>query len=287
MGARLPRRIALLALVTLLLAGCGTRFLYNRMDTLLYLYVANQVSLHSEQRDGLRSALRDFLDWHRQSELPRYANFLRELARDAGQPLGRARIEHARTGIEALWRDSVLRGAPAAVDWLLGLKPAQLDELFASLAEDDEELREEYCESDAGELLHKREKSFGAALRDWIGKPDPQQLALLRRHLAMLEPNGCAWIASRVQYRATLRSAIDRQATGQPDKDMLIQLLVRPEDGWDPHYRARFERNRDVIVSLLTDLDATLDQRQRKRLSDKLDGYARDFERLSRAQQQR
>jgi len=289
MGTKRPGNrvlLVLLAVLTLLLAGCGTRFLYNRMDTLLYLYVSNQVSLHSEQRNGLRSALRDFLDWHRQSELPRYASFLRTLAQDAGQTMGRERIDRARSEIEALWRDSVRRGAPAASDWLIGLKPSQLDELFASLAEDDAQLRKEYCEADADDLLRQREKRLGSALRDWIGTPSPQQIAILRQHMALLEPNGCDWIDNRLRYRTRLRAAVDDHASGQRGRELLIQLLVNPEDSWDPAYRARFEANREVVVTMLAELDATLDQRQRQRLGSKLDGYASDFERLSRVQPQ-
>ena len=55
--------------------------MYNRLDTLAAWYVGNLVSLDDQQRSNLRAWLAQTLEWHRESELGRYAQFLRELVR--------------------------------------------------------------------------------------------------------------------------------------------------------------------------------------------------------------
>ncbi|MFO1426631.1 MAG: DUF6279 family lipoprotein [Steroidobacteraceae bacterium] len=268
----------------LLLAGCGTQFLYNRLDTLLYLYVSTQVSLHDAQAVGLRRELREFLHWHRRAELPRYAGFLTRLADEAqAGPLPAARIDRARLEIEDLWRESVARGAPRAALWLASLDARQRGELFASLAEEDDELREELCDAPEAQRRRERQKTFIDAVEDWTGALDAAQRQLVAERLQRLPASNCGWVASRARVREALRELIASGA-GQPDYAARVTaLLARPEDQWDPQYRAGFERTRDLVVGLLAELDATLAPRQRARLVAKLRGYARDFSELAAA----
>lgn len=279
--AGLPVRVALLLVGGTLLAGCGAQFLYNRLDTVAWLYVKTQVSLEDLQSRQLRDSLRSFLEWHRRTELPRYADFAAALARDAARPLGRARIDRARLDIEALWRGSVARGAPDAARFLAGLDPGQRDELFASLAADDAEVREEFCEAPEIERRERQFKTVVESAEDWVGRLTPAQLELMRRGLAPLRPSGCAWAESRVQFRDDLREMVEIGARDADYAQRVARLLSNPEERWDPEYRAVFEFNRDAVIALLAELDAALTPRQRARLSEKLIGYARDFRALA------
>lgn len=282
-GARPGRaaRVAWLVLACVALAGCGAQFLYNRLDTVAWLYVKTQVSLEDLQSRQLRDSLRTFLAWHRRTELPRYADFASALARDAARPLGRARIDRARLDIEALWRGSVARGAPDAARFLAGLDARQREELFASLAEDDAEVREEFCDAPEKKRRERQFETVVDAAEDWVGRLTPAQLELVRRGLAPLRPSGCAWVESRVQFRRDLRDLIESGAADPAYADRVARLLSNPEERWDPEYRAIFEFNRDAVIALLVDLDAALTPRQRARLSEKLTGYARDFRELA------
>ena len=109
--ARLPK-FALLMLVTLAVSACGTRVIYDRMDSLLYFHLSSQVSLDDGQARALRASLRDLHSWHRSAALPAYAQFLETLADDMAQPIGTSGIDAARAGMEALWRDTVAGAAP-------------------------------------------------------------------------------------------------------------------------------------------------------------------------------
>jgi hypothetical protein len=279
----LPRRavLAATAAACLLLAGCGAQFLYNRLDTVLYLYFSTQVSLQDTQARGLKLALREFLDWHRRSELPRYAQFAESLASDAGAPLSAQRIDTARRDIETLWRDSVARGAPQAARWLAGLEPAQRDELFASFSDNEADLRRELCETTEAEHRREREKDFIASVQDWVGALNAAQRALVRERLRALTASSCGWVANRARWLAELRRLVDANARDPDYVAHLTALLAHPEDRWDDAYRSGFEHNRDVVVRLLAELDATLDARQRTRLQARLRSYARDFRELA------
>ncbi len=265
----------------MLLAGCGTQFIYNRLDTVLYLYFSTQVSLQDVQARGLKAALSDFLAWHRRSEMPRYAQFAESLAVDAGATLSAERIDRARRDIESLWRDAVERGVPDAARWLAGLAPAQRDELFASFADDEQELREELCETSDAERRRAAVKDFVSSAEDWVGSLDARQRALVRERLQGLTPSRCGWVDNRARFLAEMRRTVD---VNYRDPDYVAQLgalLAHPESRWDAAYRAGFEHNREVVVRLLAELDATLDARQRARLVGRLRSYANDFRELA------
>lgn len=282
-GMRLGKlpRIALVVLFALATSACGTRLIYDRMDTLLYFQLASEVTLDDEQAGALRASLRELHAWHRGAALPAYAEFLETLADDMAQPMGAGAIDAARIGLEALWRDTVAGIAPAAARWLASLDPAQREEFFAALAERDEELRREYCDIGDEERRRNREQAVVSALGDWLGRLGPEQRTLVREQLQAIDANGCDWIANRADFRERLRQVVDTHTADPHYGARLARLLMHPEDGWDPAYRARYAANSEVVVTMLAELDRTLTERQRARLGSKLRRYALDFRELA------
>ena len=275
------QRIALVVLFALALSACGTRLIYDRMDTLLYFQLASEVTLDDEQAGALRASLRELHAWHRGAALPAYAEFLETLADDMAQPMGAGAIDAARIGLEALWRDTVAGIAPAAARWLASLDPAQREEFFAALAERDEELRREYCDIGDEERRRNREQAVVSALGDWLGRLGPEQRTLVREQLQAIDANGCDWIANRADFRERLRQVVDTHTADPHYGARLARLLMHPEDGWDPAYRARYAANSEVVVTMLAELDRTLTERQRARLGAKLRRFALDFRELA------
>ncbi|HKZ74000.1 MAG TPA: DUF6279 family lipoprotein [Steroidobacteraceae bacterium] len=265
-----------------LLAGCTTGILYNRLDWLTHWYFSRQVTLTDEQSKSLREDLRVLLQWHRRSELPRYAALLEAFARDAAQPIGRERIELARTAVEGLWRDLVQQASPQAALWLADLTDTQLDELFESLAEEDDDRREEYCEADAATLDKRRERTIVSAIEDWTGRLSREQRRLVKDAVSELEPTGCPWVEHQQVFRRELRLLLAQRSRDTAFGEALARFLLAPEERWTDEYRRGFTANRERIVTLLADLDASLSPRQRARLTDRFASLARDLRDLSR-----
>jgi hypothetical protein len=175
----------------------------------------------------------------------------------------------------------VSRAAPDAARFLAGLNATQRDELFESLAEDDPDLREEYCETPEPKRRRKQFDSFVDTAEDWVGTLTPAQRELVASRLGALRPTSCGWVDNRMRVRRGFRELLERADGDAAWVGELRRLMANPEERWDPAYRAAFEANRDAIVSLLAELDVTLSQRQRARLSETLTGYARDFRDLA------
>src|SRR5215207_7755294 len=104
-------RLLCVVLLAASAAGCA-KLVYNRLDTLAAWYVGNLVSLDEQQRSTLRTWLAQTLEWHRESELGRYARFLREFASEIRRPSSRANYQQALERVEGFAADFTAQTAP-------------------------------------------------------------------------------------------------------------------------------------------------------------------------------
>jgi len=275
------RRGALLAIVAcLVVTGCAAQILYNRLNFLVPWYFGSRVSLSDTQEVDLKAAVDAVTAWHRESELPRYSAFLRTLARQTKQPFSRQQIEDALDDMEVFWAALVAELVPEAARWLGSLSPAQADELLASFAEDDADLREEYCEPPPENLVAKRVKSIGRSVKYWTGSLDDRQRSIIERAAADMRPTGCDWLDSRARWRATLRNLLAESGDAAAIEAPLRELMLNPEQTWTAAYRTGFEANRSRLIDMFAELDATWNAEQRGRAARKLEKFADELDEL-------
>lgn len=259
------------------LAACGTGFAYNRLGWLTHYYLASQVSLDDPQSSELRANLHEFFVWHRRTELPRYAAFLERFASASGQPLTREQLISGTDEIESFVRVSITHGAPDAARWLDGLRPQQVDELFASFERKEQESLKEHCDVDPAKRRAKRTVRFIDNVEDWTGRLRRSQRELIATRLALTSGDQCTDVSAKERSRIEFRALVDAHR-GQPDfADRIAAFMTRPEDRWEPAYAAAYEANRAIILELMSDLDHTMSAEQRRRSTARLRDFARDL----------
>lgn len=287
MGAQCnsARRVAMLVVcavvAVLVLSACSTQFVYNRLDWLTHYYLTSQVSLDGAQSRELRTNLQSFFAWHRRSELPRYASFLDHWADGAAESLDVGDFDAGRVQVEGFMRDSIAHGAPNAARWLRGLRPQQVDELFASLADDERKAREKSCHQDPAERRAETLKRFIENVETWTGKLRRSQRELIAARLAEQEGDACEDVSVQERTRLQFRELVDRHRQAPDFAERLAVFLTRPEDRMEPRYRAKFEANRARFVRLLAEIDHSLSAEQRTRAVTRLRGVAHDLKKLS------
>jgi hypothetical protein len=259
-------------------AGCAKLF-YNRLDTLAAWYVGNLVSLDDQQSADLRTWLGETLEWHRQSELGRYATFLRELSSQMGQPSGRDAYDRTFERVEGFVEDFTARTAPQATHLLLELSPAQVEELLTNLEEKSNERSED--ERDAiqgGTWQTKQIKNTQRQVKRWTGAITEEQKLLVREMAQHIQPTTPEWLESQRQWRAALRDAFSNRDDAE---ERILQLLREPDTQWTAQYKSKEASNREQFLSLLTALDASLTAAQRERMQRELTTLAERLEELT------
>ena len=275
------RRI--LRLLCLLLLAAGTvgcaKLVYNRLDTLAAWYVGDLVSLDARQNSDLRSWLAQTLEWHRATELGRYASFLRELSSEIAQPSDRAAYQQTFDRVEGFVADFAAQTAPQAARMLMKLSPAQVEEFLANLDEKSNERSEDDLEEIRdGTWQANRVKSTQRQLRRWTGSVTEEQKLLVREMSQHIQPTTAEWLESQRQWRASLRDAFSNRETAE---ERILQLLREPDTHWTAQYKTKEASNREQVLSLLTALDASLTPAQRERMQHELTNLAERLEALT------
>jgi uncharacterized membrane protein len=273
-----------LLLSTLLIAGCTSSFVYNRLDTLASWYFEGLVSLNDDQSNQLRDWLSQTLAWHRRSELTRYAGFLNDVSVAAQQPGDRRSYDEIRARFQGLIDDLIGKTAPEASQLLLHLSPKQVEELLENLEEKTREGAKEGAEAVASNDWHPEQlKDVTRQMKRWTGAVTPEQKRIIESHVAHLEPTFAEWADSQRSWREALREVLlakDVAESAEPSPQ-LLQLLEDPDSKWTDAYRQKVARNRERYQVMMMELDATLSPKQRQHLQAELSKLSQQLTRLA------
>ena len=274
---RLCRVLCVLLLVAAA-AGCA-KLVYNRLDSLAAWYVGNLVSLDDRQNSDLRAWLAQTLEWHRESELGRYATFLRELSAEVARPSDRVAYQRVFGQIEGFVIDFTEQTAPQATRLLLELTPAQVEELIANLEDKSHERSADSLkEIRNGSWQTNRIKETQRQVKRWTGTVTEEQKLLVREMLQQIQPTTQEWLESQEQWRAALRTAFSNRGTAE---ERILQLLREPDSQWTAQYKTKETSNREQMLSMMIALDASLTQSQRQHMQRELNDLAERLEALT------
>ncbi|MGY6631374.1 MAG: DUF6279 family lipoprotein [Wenzhouxiangella sp.] len=274
-------RILVLALLCLLLAGCTVRFAYNNLDWLVMRWVNQQISLNDEQDRALREELAGLIVWHCTEELPRYTEDLLKLNRELAEP-GFDANRLADFGLKLNEHGTRLtdRATPAFVNLMASLDDQQVLELVETLEDSNQDFIDDYVDIEPDELKRKQVQIMERGLRRFIGRVNGDQRERLFEWAASLEPSSEQTLDQRLAWQSRLIAALgvrdDEQAFAQA-----MEGVLGSEADWPEDYQALMMRNRVRSYELMVDLYALASDRQRQRLHNRLDRFARDFERLT------
>lgn len=275
--SRLARVLCLL-LLAVAAAGCA-KAVYNRLDALAAWYVGNLVSLDDRQNSDLPAWLAQTLEWHRESELGRYATFLRELSAEAARPSDRAAYHRVFARVEGFAADFAAQTAPQATHLLLELTPAQLEEFLANLDEKSKERSAKALkEVRNGTWQTSRIKETQEQVKRWTGTVTEEQKLLVREMSQQIQPTTADWLESQRRWRAALADAFSNRGTAE---ERILQLLREPDSQWTAQYKTKETGNREQTLSLLIALDASLTPAQRARTQRELTDLAERLEAMT------
>jgi hypothetical protein len=266
----------------LAISGCAAGLLYPRLDSVVAYYLEDLVTLDEAQSKQLKRTLSANLDWHRDSELRKYAQFLRGLSVSIEERMDRDAWLQASRQTEEYWRAIFSQAAPGYVAVAATLTDRQVAELMRNLEKEDEETWDEFAERTPEQRRSRREKSIAKTLQRFTGPLTPAQRAIVEEYSARARPFMAEWRENRRIWRDALAAALADRRSGESFDVRMTQLIARPDDLWTPQYRVAIDASRAALIDLLVDLDATLTatqrgaaQRELAALADEVQGLAR------------
>ena len=262
-GPRALLRWTASCLVVLGLGGCALGLVYPRLDTVVGFYLQGLVSLDDAQSAQLKRTLAGNLEWHKRSELARYAAFLRDVAAVVDGGTGRNDWLEASRRTEEYFRKIFEQAAPGYTELAATFSDAQVAELLDNLAAADEKTWREFARHTPAERDSRREKSLVRAIERFTGPLDAAQRAAVRAHVAESPSFMPEWRENRRLWRQALADTLAGRRTDPGFEKRMFVLIARPDDLWTPQYRAAVEQRRESLARLMATIDATLTPQQR------------------------
>lgn len=278
-------RAGVAVILATLLAGCTARFVYNQLDWLTVWYLNGFFSLDKAQEEQLREIVDRNLEWHRTTQLPRYAALCRQLDAELGEGLGADYFEARFDDMQLLWVDFMTQIAPDAAVFLRTLDAEQRAELRENFAESNRELADEYSGRSPEVRQRKRDRAVIKNLQRLTGRLNAEQKDLVRAHTARFHDLTEDWLVRRQRWQEVFLGLLDEAPQAREFEARLVTLLAMPDYLDEPDYRRRVEENKRISFEMLADLTASLSDKQLAEFRRRLGNYARDFEILAAQRQ--
>ncbi len=283
--------IGALVLAALLPACSAVKMGYNQLPTLAFFYLDGYADFTDAQSLQVKSELTRLHAWHRQTQLPAYADLLDKL-----QTVLQGNITPAQ--VCAVWPDvrrQLLavpsQAEPAMAALALSLQPEQLQHMQRKFARGNADYRKDFIDAAPAAIRAKRYEQAASRADMLYGPLDEQQL---RRIGQLVDPSGFnapLVYAERLRRQQdtlqTLRAisaantAANTAASTAAVQTQLRALLDRTLASPEPAYRSYIDKNTQENCRAVAELHNSTTDVQRRKAMRVIRGYAVDFRTLA------
>lgn len=279
--------ITTLLLALAVLAGCSAvRFTYNQAPLLAYWWLDGWVDFTDEQTPRVKSALQEYIAWHRSTQLPDYAALLARLQGMALEPVTPAQVCATADDLQQRLMLAYEHAVPAMADIVRSFTPAQLDHLDKRYQRENREMVRDYLQPDADDRREAARKRTVERAESIYGTLDEAQKALIQAGLDSSPFDPARWLDERRARQQDVLRALRQLQADRADAAQ-AQAALRAFAAQAAHSpRADYRRYRDRLIeancALTAQLHNSMRPAQRQHAADKLKGWADDARALMR-----
>lgn len=239
---------ALLTCAALLgLQSCSAaRLGYGQAADLLFWWIDGYFEVNSAQTPRLRDELAAFHQWHRASELPRYAALLQKTQQSLPRDATAAQVCGLWGDVRGLMDGLMARALDPAAELALTLTPSQLEHLQRKFDKNNDEFMRNFQRGTDAERKERRLKAAIERAESIYGRLEDAQLAAVR---VTVQSSGFDTRLSNAErlrrqqdLQQTLRKLLADKANPTQAKAAIAAYLERSWTSPDPRHRAYQER---------------------------------------------
>ncbi|MBT0587188.1 DUF6279 family lipoprotein [Alteromonas oceanisediminis] len=276
------RKLLMLVLAVMAIAGCSSKLAYNNLDWLVYWYIDDYIEFTDAQEQRFDQKLGVWLTWHRGDELGRYVEHLKVVKQKVNQPeLTAAEIELELDRGRAHWERLRDRLSPEIAALAPDLSEEQVIYLFAELeaenAEREEEREEKFGGKTPAEQVDMRAEELSEEVEDLIGTLNDQQQAIIQATAPQLQSTYELWMEYRRNIQNEARRLFALRDQSSNFVAQLTALMTNPDVYRSAEYVALSEQNRSHFVNMIAELHGTLTDKQKRKLNKQIDDIIEDL----------
>lgn len=270
----LVRFIFFLVISLLTGASCSLNTVYSNLDYLIPAYIDNLVDL-DELEDRADSETILLLIWHQKHQLPKYNQFLTEIkyivSSENNKKIQSEEILLYLQKTSSLWHQMRAQLSIHLAELLPLLSTDQIQELFASLEENNEKFIKTNIGLDKNEQVEIYDERLISNFEDWFGYLTKEQRKQLSKAAKEFQSLSRQRLTARLEWQQQTKKLL---FSDEPDKTkLLLKLFNRLSLKHDNLYANINAINRKVLITILSYTFKTLEIQQKRHLVNKLDDY--------------
>ncbi len=275
-----------MAALLLLLAGCGglVQLAYNQAPTLAYYRIDSYFDFDAVQEQRVRADLAALHQWHRRSELPGYADWLKRLQSTVRSDITAAQVCSLLDEARGKFERVAAQADAAVVATARSLKPEQIERMKAKFAENNKTFRKDWLSGSAAEQAQKRSKRFVSQSEYLYESLSTSQAAAVQR--AMLSYGydslqSLREIERRHQDAVTTLTQVTQTSDGPKANELMRSYIERSTRSPDAAYRVYAERMASKGCELFAAVHNLSSPEQRQTAATKLGEYELQLRQLA------
>lgn len=273
-------KVALLLLCLSMITACTTKLVYNNLDWLTYWYIDDYIELTDTQEALLDPVLANFLVWHRQSELPKYINFLTVIKKDLEGTITTQHLHDYQARVDTLWKSIINHIKPDLVTLAGTLNDAQVEQFILNQSARDTKRIAEFTGLTVKERVEERRQKIARVIESFIGELTPYQQKELSRVNQHLSSSFYEWHVFRQAWSAAIEHAYTLKGNRVMFDVAIGHIILHPAQLRSPELNAKIMYNRALLMDGLVTLIASLTPQQNIKLIGKIENVITDIEGL-------
>ena len=273
-------KVFLLAAFIASITACSFKTLYNQLDYLIPSYLEGLVSLGDVLEKKVDQRTQVLINWHRNTQLKQYAEWLRTLQRDAGPQLTEAQLFQHIATLESFWLSLSQKLNEEMTVLLPLLNSEQRRELFASITYKNQDFRDDYIDLDEQERIDSFTESMLDNYENWLGELTDEQEEIIERAASKLRSAAGMRLQQRLLWQRGIQKILDSsdaeavkserlrlffagfeiddetgmKSTGAANKKIIVQLTVQIVHSFTPEQKVYFISKTNDYIRMFTEL---------------------------------
>lgn len=278
------KKILIAILCLFCLSGCAIKLAYNFMGFIVNWHIGKYVSLNSGQKSFVDQEISEFHTWHRETQLPLYADYISGLTQRIQNDMLTAAWVHKETDtVQDLLDLSVNKIKPEIVGLISTFTEEQVAEVMKNLAETREKYRKKYIDISDEKRYNKRRDEIYDRLGPFFGSFSTEQKQWIEAWARQLEPYEVLTNQQQSLWADAVKAALEQRKDPAELSRHLDQIMFYRTDDWDPELEKILDKNQQLTYTLIAKLLTSQSEKQRAKLLHKLAGYREDFLTLSKS----
>lgn len=265
----------------MLAASCSFKTIYQQLDYLIPTYVEGMVSLDSMLEEKVEQRSLVLINWHRNTQLQQYSEWLRVLQQDANKELTEETMRKHIATLDSFWQKLSLKVNKEMATLLPLLNEEQREELFLNIEDSNEDFREEYVEIDEEERLALYKERFFDVYETWLGDLTEEQEEVIEKTATQMQTTTGLRLERRQLWQRSIHRVLSGSENAAQKKALLDDFFTSFSQRNNVTMHAIEKTNRDILARLTVKIVHSLTKEQYAHFVSQTDDYIRMFDELA------